>query len=392
MVSPETNAATLIALAVMVPLAWIFGTLATRLRQPAVLGELLAGVGLAALYRPASTAEVPLAVMAELGAVLLLFEIGLETRLGDLARVGGRATLVAIVGVAAPSFLGYAAARWLVPEAGPLTWWCAGATLCATSVGITARVLRDLGREASPEARIVLGAAVIDDVLGLLVLSALVSAARGELGPVDTAIDVVKAVGFLAFAALVLPRILARLPRPRSALPGLSLCFAMAALAHAAGLAAIVGGFAAGVAIATAGMAGEAHGTAGPWDELTQGPVPLRVGLRGLTAFLVPIFFVQMGRQVELSAALSGAAPWLLVALTLAAVAGKIASGAAAPRGTRWTVGIAMIPRGEVGLIFAGMGRSLGIADAAVTSTLILVVLATTLIGPPLLRWRLRGD
>jgi Kef-type K+ transport system membrane component KefB len=390
--SPETLAAILMAISVLLLFAHAGGRLAEWARQPAVLGELLAGIVAGALLSVDHRAEPALDLLASLGVIFLLFEVGLESSLEKLKAVGLRATLVAIVGVAVPVALGYVATRAIDPEALALTCLFIGATLAATSVGITARVLRDLGREDSLEARVVLGAAVVDDVLGLLLLSFLVAGARGVGSMRDTSMLGVQAVAFLAFSMVVLPPILRRVPRPPGPLPGIVLCLLMSWGADRVGLAPIVGAFAAGLAISSARKSGPASdaGDAQPWDETSHDPIPLRAAVRGLAAVLVPIFFIEMGRKVDLHAAVSGSAPLLLAALIAVAVLGKMAAGVAAPRGVRLAVGLGMIPRGEVGLIFAGIGRSLGLVDEATTSTLVLVVLATTLIGPPALRWRLR--
>lgn len=391
MSSPEAIASVLLWMAALLATARVGGRLAELARQPAVLGELLAGIAVAALIKVDPATEPALEMLAELGVLFLLFEVGLETSLAQLRAVGVRATLVACVGVVVPVALGDLATRLIVPGASTLTSLFTGATLAATSVGITARVLKDLGREKSLEATIVLGAAVVDDVLGLLLLSFLVAASHGVGAPRETLVLGLQAVAFLAAAVLVLPWLLRRMPRPSGAVPGLVVCLAMGFGAHAVGLAPIVGAFAGGLAITTAhkrGPATEVDKPPEPWDETSDDPIPLRVAVRGIAAALVPLFFIQMGRKVDLRAAVSGSAPVLLVALIVIAVVGKIAAGIAAPRGSRLTVGIGMIPRGEVGLIFAGLGRSLGLVDEATTSTLILVVLASTLVAPPLLRWR----
>lgn len=390
MTSPDTLAAILAWLAAMLVAARAGGWLAEKARQPAVLGELLAGIAVGALVVVDRRAEPALDLLAELGVVFLLFEVGLESSLDQLKAVGVRALLVACIGVAAPVALGYVATRLIDPDASTLSCLFTGATLAATSVGITARVLQDLGRQTSLEARIVLGAAVVDDVLGLLLLSFLVAGARGVGSARDTAIIGAQAVLFLAASVLVLPMVLRKVPRAPGPIPGLALCLLLGFGADRAGLAPIVGAFVAGLVIATARKSGPSEaGAAQPWDETSHDPIPLRVAVRGLAAALVPLFFVQMGRKVDLQAAVSGSAPLLLVALIAVAVIGKIVSGLAAPKGSRLAVGIGMIPRGEVGLIFAGLGRSLGLVDPGATSTLVLVVLASTLIAPPLLRWRL---
>jgi Kef-type K+ transport system membrane component KefB len=389
--SPGTLASILLWVSALLLFALAGGWLAERARQPAVLGELIAGVAAGALFTIDRRVEPALDLLSSLGVIFLLFEVGLETSLAELKAVGVRAALVALVGVAVPVALGALVTRAIDPDALTLTSLFIGATLAATSVGITARVLRDQGRQDSLEARVVLGAAVVDDVLGLLLLSFLVAGARGVGSMRDTALLGVQAVTFLALSVFALPPLLRRLPREPGPVSGIVLCLLMGWGADRVGLAPIVGAFAAGIAISSARKSGPASDPAAarPWDETSHDPIPLRAAVRGLAAVLAPLFFIEMGRRVDLRAAVSGSAPLLLAALIAAAVLGKIVAGLAAPRGTRLAVGLGMIPRGEVGLIFAGLGRSLGLVDEATTSTLVLVVLATTLIGPPALRWRL---
>jgi Kef-type K+ transport system membrane component KefB len=388
MTSPDTIAAILLWLAAMLAISRVGARLAEAVRQPGVLGELLIGIAVGALIHVDARAEPALDLLGELGILFLLFEVGLESSVQQLKAVGVRAFFVACIGVAVPVALGFFATKLIDPDASTLSCLFTGATLAATSVGITARVLRDVGREESLEARIVLGAAVVDDVLGLLLLSFLVA---GSKSAGSTALIGLEAVAFLAATVLLLPPLLRRIPRPPGPIPGIAVCLVLGWVAAKVGLAPIVGAFVAGLAISTARKSGPAEaGPAEPWDETSHDPIPLRPTVRGIVAAIVPLFFVQMGRRVDLRAALAGSAPVLLIALIAVAVVGKIVSGLAAPRGSRLAVGIGMIPRGEVGLIFAGLGRSLGLVDEATTSTLILVVLVSTLVAPPLLRWRLR--
>ncbi len=390
----------LVALVALLAAAKLGGALAERLGQPAVLGELLAGIALGVL--PAlgvgglafvahdGTVE----ALAELGVILLLFEVGLSTRLADLLEVGVSALLVATIGVAVPMALGWAVGLWLLPGRHPYVPLFLGATLCATSVGITARVLRDMGRVGTAEARIVLGAAVIDDVMGLVVLAVMVGlAGTGGSGTgVALAAVTAKAVGFVV-GALVIGRALApRLFALGSRLRGrgvvltlaLVVCFALAWAASLVGLAPIVGAFAAGLVL---------EGV--PFDRLLPDGERLEDLLLPLSALLVPIFFVRMGLQVDLPHLAAGSLA-LALALTAAAVAGKQACAlAVVTRGVdRLAVGLGMIPRGEVGLIFAAMGLSLRVDGEPVLRTgefaaVVAMVMLTTLVTPPLLRWRL---
>lgn len=394
-------AGVLLALVVLLVAAKLGGALAERLGQPAVLGELLAGIALGAL--PALGLEdlayvahdATVEALAEIGVILLLFEVGLSTRLADLMKVGASAFLVATIGVIVPMILGWMAGRWLMPDSHPFVAVFLGATLCATSVGITARVLSDMGKVATPEGQIILGAAVIDDVMGLLVLAVIVGLVTG--GPssgagVRIALVTAKAVAFLV-GALVLGRWLApTLFRSASRLRGkgviltaaLVTCFALAWTANLAGLAPIVGAFAAGLVL---------EGV--PFDELLPEGDSIEHLLLPLSAVLVPLFFVRMGLLVNLRQ-LAGGSLGLAAALIVAAVVGKQACAlAVVTRGAdRFAVGLGMIPRGEVGLIFAGMGLRLRAGGKPLLSggemaAVVAMVLATTVITPPLLRWRM---
>jgi Kef-type K+ transport system membrane component KefB len=393
----------LVAMVALLVAAKLGGALAERLGQPAVMGELLAGVALGALpllgvgglafVATDKTVE----SLAGLGVILLLFEVGLATRLADLMKVGLSALLVATVGVVVPMILGFLVGRWLLPGHHWMSALFLGATLCATSVGITARVLTDLGRVSTPEGQIILGAAVIDDVMGLIVLAVMAGMAGGGAtaagGPWASAgMVTLKAVLFIV-GALVTGRALApRLFRLASRLQGkgvvftsaLITCFALAWAAEAVGLAPIVGAFAAGLVL---------EGV--PFGELLPEGDRLEDLLMPLSSVLVPLFFVHMGAQVRLQE-LAGGSVLLALALTAVAILGKQACALAVvtPGADRLTVGLGMIPRGEVGLIFAGMGLTLKVdgqplLGAGEFAAVVAMVLLTTVLTPPLLRWRL---
>ncbi len=401
---------TLFALALLVTVAKIGGLVAERLGQPAVLGELLVGIGIGNLLplllgspgMEIVASNPVLRFLAEVGVLLLLFEVGLESDLRALVRVGPSALLVALLGVVAPMVLGWAATVWLLPASPALVHLFIGATLAATSVGITARVLRDLDAVTSGEGQTILGAAVIDDVLGLVVLAVIagaISASAGQGPPLSVggvALIVLWAVLFLVASAAVghylaplLIRQLARLGRPELLLVvGLAVCFTLAYVAEAIGLAAIVGAFAAGLLIDPYGK-----GVRTKEETATLGEL-----LHPIGAVFVPLFFVLMGVQVNLSSLTAPAALGLGGVLIVAAVAGKIACalGVLDRRIDRWSVAIGMIPRGEVGLIFAGIGTTLTlhgrpVLSESVFAAVVLMVLVTTLVAPPGLRWRLRG-
>jgi Kef-type K+ transport system membrane component KefB len=393
----------LLALAILLPAAKLAGWLAECAGQPAVLGELLAGIvvgnltlfgydGLEYLKSDAS-----LETLAELGVILLLFEVGLESSLADLIKVGVSSLLVAIVGVALPFALGWAVSAWLLPEHSYYAHAFIGATLSATSVGITARVLRDLGRLKSREASIILGAAVIDDVLGLVILAIVTGmiAAAGAGAPFSGASIgwlIAKVIIFLG-ASLTLglffaPRLLAQAARANiSGLMfalSLSICFALAYLAALIGLAPIVGAFAAGLILQRV-----------PWGEYaTEGERSMEDLLHPVSAFLVPLFFARTGLLMDVTWLARLDVLTLALALTAVAIIGKQACGlAAVERGlNRVAIGIGMIPRGEVGLIFAGIGLTLAIGgerivDDATFAAVVVMVMLTTVASPPLLQW-----
>jgi Kef-type K+ transport system membrane component KefB len=362
--------------------AKLFGELAERIGQPAVLGELLVGV----LLGPSLLGLVPLTagilLVAEIGVLLLLFEVGLETDLEELARVGGRALAVAVVGMLLPFVGGYLVTRAAGFET--LTAIFAGAALTATSIGITSRVLSDLGMLKSREGQIILGAAVADDVLGLVVLAVVSQiAATGSVA----AGDALKAAGlsfaFLLVALVVgipLGRILVRFvgkARVRGMLVAVAVAFALLAAlgAQTAGSAAIVGAFAAGLALARTNR-GRDIGTA----------------VRPVVDVFAPIFFVVIGAQVNVAyldptTPGNGAALLLALGLTLVGILGKFAAGFAAwGKVSRVFIGAGMIPRGEVGLIFAQIGKQNGALPEPVFVAVVLAVFATTFVTPPLLK------
>lgn len=368
----------------------VLGDVAQRLRQPAVLGELVAGVVLGgSVLGILDPADPVIRAFAEIGVLVLLFEIGLHTDLKALMAVGRTATTVALAGVAIPFGLGVGVATWLgVPQVPAIV---CGAALTATSISISARVLSDLGRLDTDEGQVVLGAAVLDDIVGLVILAVIAGLAEGMApSPLRVALIAGSAVGFVA-AALLLGR-LAMPPmfraiegvRVSGALPLLALAFAfgLAWLAEHGGSAPIVGAFAAGLVL---------H------------PTPQRLEIqKGTTAigqFFVPIFFASVGASVDLGA-LAQPRPLLVgTALIAVAIAGKVAAGYAPFwfRGNRLLVGVGMVPRGEVGLIFAQMGLASGALGAELFGALMLMVLVTTLVTPPALsavagRTRRRSD
>jgi Kef-type K+ transport system membrane component KefB len=389
-------------LAGMLLAAKMGGEIAVRLNQPSVLGELCAGIILGNLYVVGiptfdGAAElVPVEFLAELGVVLLLFEVGLESTLTEMRAVAPTSGLVAIIGVVVPMLLGYGASLWLLPDAPFSLHLFIGATLCATSVGITARVLKDVNAMGRPETRVILGAAVIDDVLGLIVLAVVASIAQfGAVpGPMDLAVIIGLAGGFLVGALLlgayVMPgvfRLASKLRTPDVlAAVAIGLCLLLAGISGAAGLAPIVGAFAAGLILDEVHVRPFGHTSAHDLSEII-GPI---------VAVMAPIFFVRTGMMVQLGGI--GTEPLILaLALTVVAIVGKLVSGLGVRGKTidKLTVGIGMVPRGEVGLIFANVGAGIQfegepLIEVGVYAAIVLMVMATTVVTPPWLAQRIR--
>ena len=356
----------------------LLGGLAQRFGQPSVLGELIAGILLGGSVLGILNPQDPVIhALAELGVIVLLFAIGLETSLRSLTSVGGTALTVAIFGVVLPMAGGFFAGRSMGLEVIPSL--VCGAALCATSIGISARVLADLGVLDSPEGRVVLGAAVIDDIIGLIILaviSGLVAGASVSVLEMSRIAGV--AIGFVVLAILlggvIAPPAFRLVERIKSAgtlgIIGLSFAFVLSWLAARTGSAMIVGAFAAGLVLHR---------------------LPQRHDIEHATTvlghFFVPVFFASVGASVDLRAMASPRALLLGAVLTVIGIAGKMLSGYAPVRfaGSKALVGVAMVPRGEVGLIFAQMGLASGAIDAELFGALMLMILATTFVTPPAL-------
>jgi Kef-type K+ transport system membrane component KefB len=383
------------------------GGLAIRLRQPAVLGELIAGIILGNLSfggaapLQALAANETIEVIAGIGALILLFEVGIESTVAQMLKVGWTSLLVAVLGVVVPFALGWGVSAWLLPGSSPYVHAFIGATLCATSVGITARVFQDLRASRTQEARIILGAAVIDDVLGLVILGAVSGAiaAAAQGAPFSmlsvariSAAALVFLVGALVIGMFAAPRLfsIASLLQGRGVLVAvsLSLCFALAWASSLIGLAPIVGAFAAGLVLEDVHVK----------DFVTRGERSLEELIRPIADLLVPVFFVLMGLRTDLRALTSSTDSLeLAAALTVVAIIGKqaCALGVLTPGVNRLAVGIGMIPRGEVGLIFASVGAGLMLDGVPIIgpssfSAVVLMVIVTTLVTPPALKWSLR--
>lgn len=359
--------------------AKLAGEIFERIKQPPVIGELLAGIllGAGALGVVGDT-DVHEAFQ-ELGAIVLLFMVGLDTRLDEIRLVGRRALVVGALGIVVP-FAAGAAFIYAIEGSFDESVFV-GAAMVATSVGITARVLSDLGVIHAVESRIILGAAVVDDVLGLLVLSAVGGATDGEASLVGAAVLAVIAVVFVVLVGRFGPRVVqAVAPRiegaavPRGPLvAALGLCLGLSWLAGVIGLAAIIGAFLAGMAFSEVRPRWELEAQVEPVYQL-----------------LVPFFFVITGARVDPGVLFEPSSLWLVAAVTAIAIAGKLVGCGAAAWGLgRRSVAIiatGMVPRGEVGIIVASVGLARGLIDAQLYGVVVAMSILTTLATPPVLK------
>jgi Kef-type K+ transport system membrane component KefB len=423
---PNVEAAPMVLAGVLLSLVFIYlasklgGELSQLVDLPPVLGELVAGVivGVSALHllvfpeagaiasdsvvitilqkiaglNPESIGEVfasqseVISVLAELGVIILLFEIGLESDLRELQKVGVRAAIVATVGVVAP-FVAGTLGLVLIFGMPTIPAVFAGAALTATSIGITSKVLSELGQLKSTEGQIIVGAAVIDDVLGIIVLAVVASLAKtGEVDIANVIYLIISATAFLLgsislgkFFNKSFVAIAEKLQtRGNLVIPALIFALSMAFLAHAIHLEAILGAFAAGLVLDETDKR----------KELDQQIIPI-------ADILVPIFFVCVGARVDLSVLNPTSADnrqGLIIAafLILVAIIGKVIAGWSIfgkEKVNRLAIGIGMIPRGEVGLVFAGIGAASGVLDKPLQAAIIIMVILTTFIAPPLLRF-----
>jgi Kef-type K+ transport system membrane component KefB len=370
----------LLALFIMLVAAKLMAELFERLRQPAVAGEILAGVIIGpSLLGWAAPSEIT-SLLAEIGVIFLLFNVGLETKPAAIFKVGKHAALVAVLGVATPLLGGWLLMRaWGATDIEALF---VGTAMVATSVGITARVLSGLGLLDAPTARIILGAAVIDDILGLLVLAIVSSMAAGTVNYLEILTTAGLAIGFTAFIALVgapvITRVAPGVDRLRSGhgmfILGLVLCLGLSVAAAYIGVAAIIGSFLAGMALA----------------EAAEDHPRMHRQINGVTEFLVPFFLVNIGMQLRLDVFRSSSVIILCLLVTLVAVITKLLGCglAAFNLGIRRAaqVGMGMVPRGEVGIIVAQIGLSLAVIGAELYGVVLFMAVATTLIAPPFLK------
>ncbi len=380
--STATSSSTkaLLTLFVMLVAAKLMGELFERIRQPAVVGEILAGVIIGpSLLGWAMPSELT-TLLAEVGAIFLLFNVGLETKPAAIFKVGAQATVVAVLGVVTPLICG-----WLLMRAWGATGIEAlfvGTALVATSVGITARVLSGMGLLDAPTARIILAAAVIDDILGLLILSVVSSLAVGEVNYLEVITTAVLAIGFTAIVTLlgapIVTRIAPRVDRLRSGhgmfVFALVLCLGLSVAAEFIGVAAIVGAFLGGMALA----------------EASEDHPKVHRQINGVTEFLVPFFLVNIGMQLSLGVFRSSSVIALSLLVTLVAVVTKLfgcglgAYNLGLRRASQ--VGIGMVPRGEVGIIVAQIGLSLSVIGSELYGVVLFMAVATTILAPPFLQ------
>ena len=377
--------------AVQLPLSMlvVFGSaklldeLFERLGQPGIVGQILAGVmvgpGVLGWIAPNEF----LSALAELGVMFLLFRVGLEIKSSELMNTGGTASLVAVLGVAAPFGLGWG--LLLLWGHAPIEAAFTGAAMVATSVGITAQVLAAKGLLQHRASKIILGAAVIDDVLGLLILALISSLAKGQVRVLELTITAVLAIGFTAIVAtwgtravnLVIPPLLRTLKGSEVQFTlAMLLLFSLAVLSVYAGVAAIIGAFMAGMALSE-NVTHRVH-------DLTQ----------GVTELLVPFFLVGIGLNLDVAAFASAPTLWLALAVLAAAIVSKFAGCALGAYKLGWPdarrVGVGMITRGEVGMVVAQLGLSLGLIGQNICAVVVFMSVATTLVAPPFLKLAFR--
>jgi Kef-type K+ transport system membrane component KefB len=389
----------LIALFIILVAAKLMAELFERLRQPAVVGEIIAGIIIGpsvlnlihltsvadGITSPTTEATV-IEALAEIGVIFLLFTVGLETRPSDIFKVGGTATMVAVMGALLPFLAG-----WGLLSLWPGHSWIEaifmGAAMVATSVGITARVLSSMGLISAEASRIILAAAVIDDVIGLLVLAVVSSLAEGGVNYLQISVTAAMAIAFTVLIILVGTRAVNVVRRPIEELRinhslfmfSLVLCFGLAAVANLIGIAGIIGAFLAGVMLSEATDESDLHHQA-----------------QSLTEFTTPFFLVNIGLQLKLSIFLSSQVVFLSIIVTLLAVLTKLI-GCGIPvlkkdRRRAIQVGVGMVPRGEVGIVVAQLGLAMSAVGPNVYGVVLVMAVATTLIAPPLIKLAFAGE
>lgn len=419
--SHGSEAAIVFLMIAVILIAAKLSALVERFGQPGVLGELVMGVILGNLALVGITIFEPIKengiilFLAELGVVILLFQVGLESNIHKMRKVGARAFMVAIIGVVLPFVLGtYVAGPLLLPGQSTNAYLFLGAALTATSVGITARVFKDLGKLQITAAQTVLGAAVIDDVLGLIILavvSAMATIGAVSIGAISwiVAKSILFLIGAIVIGQVSAPHIGKLFSKINTGVNmkftiALSFCLIFAYAAQKIGLAPIVGAFAAGLVLdpvhfryfkdphivedikkATSEMSDPSLK-----EKILATITPhahrhIEDLIEPVANFLVPLFFVVTGMNVQLETLFDTQIILVALAVTLIAFLGKIVAGLAARKEDRWLVGWGMVPRGEVGLIFASIGLSLGVISNSVFSVIVIMIILTTLIPPAIL-------
>jgi Kef-type K+ transport system membrane component KefB len=382
----------LLGLSIVILAAKVGAIFANSFKQPLVLGELLAGITLASFslfgfngfdfLKDNSSLE----IFSSLGVIILLFEVGLESQLSEMVAVGRKSLLVASIGVIMPFILGYYVSGMIIQDLPNISKIFIGAMLTATSVGITARVFKDLNFLGTKEAKIVLGAAVIDDISGLIILAVVSGiAVTGVIDFISIGSISLKAIIFIllsVLAGLFLAKKSVKLIANKWDVPGMMLslalliCFMGAYLANQFGLATIVGAFCMGLIL------DDVH-----FKDFHSSKT-LEEYIQPISMFLVPIFFVVTGLNVDVSVLQDPTVIYSSIALCLVAILSKLACGWAFPskeKFSRILIGVGMIPRGEVGLIFASVGKSIGVVDNRLYAIAVIVVITTTLVTPPIL-------
>lgn len=381
--------------------AKIFAEVFAFLRLPSVLGEVIAGIIIGPSLLGIIVPDTTFYLLAEIGILLLLFEVGLETDVGQIVKVGVQSSLVAATGVLLPAFAGFWISSYIFNLPFVVSLFIGG-TLVATSIGVTVRVLVDLRKHQTKTAKIVLGAAVLDDVVGVVILAVLYDfAVRGEINIINT----VKVLGFITVFLLIAPVItklfvpliskLSSTSRTRGIIPTIivSLILGLAVISHGVGAPEILGSFAAGIALARrfflplgATIDHYSHALA----------EKIEVNMKPIIDLFVPVFFVIVGASINLKVIdFTSVIFWQIAGfLTVGAIIAKMMSGVWVKGGLRakLSTGIAMVPRGEVGLIFAEVGKKGGIFDDTIYAVIVFVVALTTLFAPLLLRFVMRGE
>lgn len=370
----------LLALFIMLISAKLMAEIFERLKQPAVVGEILAGIIIGPSLLGWVAPSEFINILAEIGVIFLLFTVGLETKPQAIFQVGTRAVAVGVLGVILPFVAGYFLAIWWGGTFAESMF--IGAALVATSVGITARVLGSLGLLDLETSRIILGAAVIDDILGLIILSLVSAVSQGEISYAGLAKTAAAAILFTAFVALIGSRIMTglaptverlRLSKPFFNL-GLILCLGLSVASVYVGVAAIIGAFLAGMALA----------------EATEGNYKMHKLTSGVTEFLVPFFLVGIGMQLDLSLFKDMSVVALAVIITVIAVLTKFIGCAVGAWGMSRRemaqIGVGMVPRGEVGIVVAQIGLGLGVISGQFFASVLFMAVATTLIAPPFIK------